>query len=57
MNKKNKFIVKIVKDEESDDLMLQLSDEIMETVGWKIGDSLIWKDNEDGTWTLTKKIT
>jgi hypothetical protein len=27
----------------------------MEELGWKIGDDIVWKDNEDGTFTLYKK--
>ena len=37
--------------------ILDLGDEICDTVGWKPGDTLIWIDNKDGTWTLRKKTT
>lgn len=40
---------------EGDNLYIELSDEILEEIGWKPYDSLIWKDNENGTWTITKK--
>jgi hypothetical protein len=42
-------------DDGSGDLVLPLTDEIMESAGWKTGDVLEWIDNNDGTWTLRKK--
>jgi bifunctional DNA-binding transcriptional regulator/antitoxin component of YhaV-PrlF toxin-antitoxin module len=42
-------------DPETGDLIMPLSDEILESAGWKEGDTLEWIDNENGTWTLRKK--
>lgn len=42
-------------DDGSGDLVLPLTDEIMESAGWKIGDVLEWIDNKDGTWILKRK--
>jgi len=36
---------------------LPLGDNVCEELGWKIGDTLDWKDNGDGSWTVTKKET
>jgi bifunctional DNA-binding transcriptional regulator/antitoxin component of YhaV-PrlF toxin-antitoxin module len=36
-------------------LLLPFSDELLEQVGWKIGDTIEWIDNKDGTWTMRKK--
>lgn len=41
--------------DENGDLVLPLGDELCNEVGWKIGDTIEWIDNEDGTWTLRKK--
>ena len=41
-------------DDGSGDLVLPLTDEIMESVGWKTGDTLEWIDNKDGTWSIKK---
>lgn len=30
--------------------------DLLEQVGWKEGDTLVWKDNQDGTWSLSKKV-
>ena len=39
----------------SGDLILPLTDEIMESAGWKNGDTLEWIDNKNGTWSIKKK--
>ena len=43
-------------DDESGDLVLPFNDELMAETGWSIGDTLEWIDNNDGSWTLRKKI-
>ena len=48
------MIVKLEQDANGD-LILPLSDELLQSVGWKIGDTIVWKDNEDGSWTMSKK--
>lgn len=40
-------------DPETGELILPLANEIIETLGWEIGDELDWKDNGDGTYTLS----
>ena len=34
---------------------MPLSDDMLAELGWKEGDTLDWKDNNDGTFTLSKK--
>ena len=48
------MIVKLEQDENGD-LLLPLSEEVLKCVGWKVGDIIIWNENKDGTFTLTKK--
>ena len=48
------MIVKLDQDENGD-LLLPLSEELLKSVGWKLGDIIIWNENKDGTFTLTKK--
>jgi hypothetical protein len=43
-----------VQENEDGEFFIELNDEILEGTGWKIGDDLIWTDNKDGSWTLTK---
>jgi len=43
-----------VQENEDGEFFIELNDEILEGTGWKIGDDLNWKDNGDGSWTLSK---
>jgi hypothetical protein len=36
-------------------LLLTFPPDLLESMGWKSGDTLEWKDNGDGSWSLTKK--
>ena len=36
------------------ELVLDLGDEICHKMGWKPGDKMVWTDNDNGTWTLSK---
>ena len=48
------YTVKVEEDEKTGDLLLPFTPEILDEVGWKIGDSVDWKDNHDGSFTLSK---
>lgn len=54
---KKSWTLEVQEDPESGDMILEFSDEILAAAGWVIGDVINWTDNEDGTWTLTKKTT
>lgn len=43
-------------EEDGEDLILPLTDEMIEGLGWQIGDTLEWIDNKDGTWSIRKTI-
>ena len=51
------YIVTIETDPETGDLVLPLPDELLKEAGWKTGDTLDWKDNSDGTFSMTKQKT
>jgi hypothetical protein len=40
--------------EDGEDVILPFPDELLATTGWQEGDTLLWIDNEDGSWTLRK---
>lgn len=40
---------------DGDDLVLTFPDELMTSMNWKIGDILVWSENDDGSWTVQKK--
>ena len=43
-----------VQEHEDGELFIELNDEILDQSGFKVGDDLIWTDNKDGSWTLSK---
>ena len=43
-----------VKENENGELYIELNDEILEDSGFKIGDTLNWKDLKNGSFSLTK---
>jgi bifunctional DNA-binding transcriptional regulator/antitoxin component of YhaV-PrlF toxin-antitoxin module len=51
----SKWTVTVEEDPETGDMILPFNDEILEATGWKIGDTLVWIDNKDGTWIIEKK--
>ena len=38
----------------SGDLVMPLPQDFLDQQGWKEGDTLDWKDNENGSWSLSK---
>jgi hypothetical protein len=47
------WIVELQQDGE--DLILQFTDEMLETTGWKTGDELLWETLSENVWALRKK--
>ena len=43
--------------QEGDDLIVPFPEDLLETMGWKEGDVLVWDVREDGCVVLTKKAT
>ena len=53
-------IVQVIEDPDNpEELLLDLGTELCEELGWKVGDTVQWIDNKDGTWqiTLTGQVT
>ncbi len=46
-----------VKEAPDGELYIELPDEILKAAEFDTGDTLLWTDNKDGTWSLTKKAT
>jgi hypothetical protein len=56
VSKQNRSWTVIVEEASNgDDLFIPLSDDMITSLGWEENDVLEWKDNEDGSFTLTKK--
>ena len=47
------MIVELEQDENGD-LILPLGDELCSELGWKVGDTIQWTDNGDGSWSMKK---
>jgi hypothetical protein len=43
--------------DEDGNLYVELPDALLNQMGWATGDTLEWLDNQDGTFTITKKET
>jgi hypothetical protein len=48
--------VKVEEDPNTGDLVLPLPTELLNQMGWDIGDDLVWSDNFDGSYSLSKKV-
>ena len=44
-----------IKENEEGELYIEFPEEVMSEVGWQEGDDIVWVDNGDGSWSLTKK--
>jgi hypothetical protein len=47
--------ITVVYDKTLDEYVLPLGDELCKQLGWTVGDTLIWIDNKDGTYTVKKQ--
>lgn len=52
----NNWTITIQEDPDTKELVLPFTDEILEAVGWKEGDIIVWKKKDNGAWTLRKKV-
>jgi hypothetical protein len=41
--------------QDGEEYFIQLTDEMLESVGWKVGDTLLWERVPGNAWTLRKK--
>lgn len=48
----NKFTA--ILEEDGDDLILPLSEELLDELGWHVGDTLTWTEHSEGAWSLRK---
>ena len=55
LNKSNSWTLTIEEDPETGDAMLSFPPDLLESAGWKEGDTLTCSDNKDGSWSFEKK--
>lgn len=51
-----KYTLTVKYDEETDDHFLEFPPEVMESLGWEVGDTIEWKDSGNGSYILSKKM-
>ena len=51
----NLWVVTVQEHNETKELYLQFPPGAIDQVGWDEGDTIVWEDNQNGSWTLTKK--
>ena len=49
------WTIKLIEDPKTGDLILPLTSDILNQVGWDEGDTLLWEELPSGSWRLTKK--
>jgi len=51
-----KYTLEVKYDSSTGDHYLEFTPDMLAQVGWDYGDTIVWKDNNDGSWTLSKKV-
>ena len=53
-----KQTVSVIEDPDNPgEFLLDLGNELCELLNWKVGDTVEWIDNKDGSWTLKNRNT
>lgn len=52
---KKSWIVTLEEDPATGELVLPFTPDMLAQVGWDFGDIITWQDNNNGSWTLSKK--
>jgi hypothetical protein len=52
----DKYLVSLEEDPETGDLILPFPEGLCDSLGWEVGDTLDWTENEDGTFSIKKKV-
>lgn len=55
MQSYNSFICPVVADSDGE-LLLEFPDDLMEAVGWNVGDVLVWEPRPNGEWLLKRFV-
>ena len=48
------WTIKLEEDPETGDLIMPLPTDLLNQVGWDFGDTLLWEDMHNGSWSLRK---
>lgn len=53
-NQQLTWTLEVKEDPDTGELLLEFPSDFLEMQNWKEGDTLVWLDNGDGSWTLSK---
>ena len=56
-NKKSRTLNVVEDPDNPGELLLDLGNELCAEIDWKVGDTVEWIDQKDGTWLLQKKAS
>ena len=51
----NRWTITLEEDPETKELVMPFPPDLLAQVGWDFGDTIVWKDEGNGSWSLTKK--
>ena len=51
----NKWVVEVQQDGKTKELFIEFPEDALNQVGWDEGDTLLWEELPDGSWSVTKK--
>jgi hypothetical protein len=51
----NSWTIKLEEDPKTGELIMPLPPDLLNQVGWDFGDTLIWEDMHNGSWSLRRK--
>ena len=55
MESGKRWMLTVQEIEHTDDVMIELPEDLLAQTGWQSGDTVYWQDLGDGTWSLSKK--
>jgi hypothetical protein len=55
MSETKSWTITLEEDSVTGDLIMPIPPDALAQVGWDFGDVLLWTDNNNGSWTLSKK--
>lgn len=55
MTKNLSMTLEVKHDSESDELYLELPQQLLDQLGWQINDVLVWEKIDSQSWSLSKK--
>lgn len=55
MTENKRWVVTVEEDPDTKELVIPFTPDMLAQVGWDFGDIIQWKDNQNGSYTLSKK--